>query len=990
MPDSLEKNISDAGSFLSEASTWIPEWLPNSTWIEHAPFAFWLIEAHEPEVLIELGTYMGYSFFAFCQAIARLKLSTRAYAVDTWKGDEHGGFYGEEVFQEVSKHNAERYSSFSQLIRSTFDDALPYFEDGSVDLLHIDGRHFYEDVKHDFKSWLPKLSDRGIVLLHDINVRERSFGVFRYWAELSQSYPHFQFFHGWGLGVLGVGKKLPRPLKAIFEFQGNSKRANKVRNIYARLGASLDDRSARRRSASEIGLKEAEASALKAQISTLEAHVANSRGVGEAALSELSDVRSRLLASEAQGAELEAALTMRTGELSAAKTEFAEKERKTAQQRSDLETALCETRQKLDSSKLQLAAAQAALTQQNEDAAQQRADLKSRLADGRQQLQSTAAQLAAARNEHQVALRDIRRDLASTMAQLDAAKAQLAESTAELARQRDDTVRQRAGLEAQRAASQERAVTAQALCERLRAEHDGVLTSSFWRATAPARRLVAILPQGVRRQARRGARLLYWALTPHRTAARIAHLRARRESIRKNNNPAWAALFDRDWYLERYPDVAAGADKGDPLRHFIHHGAAERRDPNPFFDTSWYLETNPDVARAGDNALAHYFEHGAAEGRDPSPLFDTSWYLEANSDVAEAGTNPLFHYLRHGATEGRAARASEPLALVTSLSGTIARISLVDAETNPENYGAAEGSVKQLAIRADVAAARSSLGREFRLDKPCTIAVGVVIYDETEEQVRTIFRSARAACRLCPACVEARFYLFDNGGRFPANQVPDGVKLILGGADEGFGTGHNKLMSYAFEAGAKVYIGANPDGEFHPDCVVNMLRMSEASAGRSLIEAVQFPEEHPKIYDPETLETPWISGACFLISLVIWRATGGFDSNIYLYCDDVDLSWRCRHLGFKTQICPSALFYHDTSGRPHESWRYREMLVSARYLGHKWRCTSFIDWADAQLIELGLAAGKHELPPLEDLPTIEGATVADFSHGFHFAPVRWQ
>lgn len=738
MPGSLDKSISDAGSFLSEASAWIPEWLPNSAWLEHAPFAFWLVEALEPEVLIELGTYMGYSFFAFCQAIARLKLSTRTYAVDTWKGDEHAGFYGEEVFQEVNAHNAERYSGFSQLIRSTFDDALPYFEDGSVDLLHIDGRHFYEDVKHDFNSWLPKLSDRGIVLLHDINVRERSFGVFRFWAELSQRYPHFQFFHGWGLGVLGIGKKLPRPLKAIFEAEGNTKRANKIRNIYARLGTSLDDRSAHRRSAAEIGLKEAEASALKAQISSLEVHAAETRDASEAASLELSDVRGRLLASEARGAELEAALTLRTGELSAVKVTFAEKEQKAAQQHSEPETALCATRQRLDTSELQLAAAQAALAQQRDDAAheravlerrlveaeqsaaqqcvdlqdklakseksaaQQRADLEaklaeakrsaaqqcadlqdkltksekfaaqqstgltSKLAEGRQQLQSTTAQLAAAKSDYQVALRDVRRELALKTAQLDAAKAQLdaaearlAESAAKLARQRDDTVRQRAELEARCAASQERAIAAETRRESLQAEHDSVLNSSFWRATAPARRLAAVLPQDARRQARRGARLLYWVLTPHRIAARIADRRARRDNLEKSNTPAWAALLDRGWYLERYPDVAAGADSGDPLRHFIQHGAAERRDPNAFFNTVWYLESNPDVARAGDNALAHYFEHGADEGRDPSPLFDTSWYLETHGDVAAAGTNPLLHYLRHGAAEGRATRAPE-------------------------------------------------------------------------------------------------------------------------------------------------------------------------------------------------------------------------------------------------------------------------------------------------------------------------------------------
>lgn len=72
-------------------------------------------------------------------------------------------------------------------------------------------------------------------------------------------------------------------------------------------------------------------------------------------------------------------------------------------------------------------------------------------------------------------------------------------------------------------------------------------------------------------------------------------------------------LFDKDWYLERYPDVAS--TQVDPLQHFIDHGAAELRDPGPNFSTSGYLIKNPDVARAGVNALIHYIRYGRDEGR---------------------------------------------------------------------------------------------------------------------------------------------------------------------------------------------------------------------------------------------------------------------------------------------------------------------------------------------------------------------------------------
>ena len=149
------------------------------SWLEHIPFAFWIVDALRPAVLVELGTQSGNSYASFAQAVQTLGLPTACYAVDTWQGDSQAGFYDERVFAEWAAYHDRHFAAFSRLIRSTFDEAAEHFPDGSIDLLHIDGCHTYESVSADFERWRPKLSRRGVILLHDINVRERDFGAWR-------------------------------------------------------------------------------------------------------------------------------------------------------------------------------------------------------------------------------------------------------------------------------------------------------------------------------------------------------------------------------------------------------------------------------------------------------------------------------------------------------------------------------------------------------------------------------------------------------------------------------------------------------------------------------------------------------------------------------------------------------------------------------------------------------------------------------------------
>ena len=194
----------------SDALSWTPQLLGKvSAWWKHVPFAFWLVSVTKPRVIVELGTHNGISYAAFCEAVVRQNLVTQCFAVDTWKGDEQAGFYGEDAFEDLNTLNAGHYGAFSELLRMTFDEACDTFADGSIDLLHIDGFHSYEAVKHDFATWRRKLSSQAVVLLHDTNVHQSDFGVHRLFRELAQGLPSFEFFHGHGLGLLAIGNKPP-------------------------------------------------------------------------------------------------------------------------------------------------------------------------------------------------------------------------------------------------------------------------------------------------------------------------------------------------------------------------------------------------------------------------------------------------------------------------------------------------------------------------------------------------------------------------------------------------------------------------------------------------------------------------------------------------------------------------------------------------------------------------------------------------------------
>ena len=142
---------------------------------------------------------------------------------------------------------------------------------------------------------------------------------------------------------------------------------------------------------------------------------------------------------------------------------------------------------------------------------------------------------------------------------------------------------------------------------------------------------------------------------------------------------------------------------------------------------------------------------------------------------------------------------------------------------------------------------------------------------------------------------------------------PIHIRVTASAVNTGFSGGNNIVLKQLLKKrDFRFALLLNVDTKISPDCISELMSFMREDATTGMVEAVQEPLEHPKWYDPYTFETGWCSGGGVLIAAEALREVGIFDHRFFLYCEDVDLSWRMWMKGWRCKINPKAHYEHFT------------------------------------------------------------------------------
>ncbi|MFS1523016.1 hypothetical protein ACL7TT_02705 [Microbulbifer sp. 2304DJ12-6] len=508
-----------------------------------------------------------------------------------------------------------------------------------------------------------------------------------------------------------------------------------------------------------------------------------------------------------------------------------------------------------------------------------------------------------------------------------------------------------------------------------------------------------------------------------------------------------SGLFCGRYYLNRYHDIINFSDS--PATHYLKYGFHEGRSPSPLIDIKFICEQyrakiSQGIGRRNDlisdqEILSQYpslyellreldispnpiFDNNFFRGRydcqddlpilvylrlrsgysssfsclETTPLFSMEKYMKTFPDLVEAKVDPLCHLLEWGITEGRL----ESAGLISKFFKE-STLAMLPGESDFSTYNfLSYCSLNKTLASSHSASKYTNSSLPYFLtplsNSSCNCFIGVVLYKNSEDEILR-FKAAmdKEVGRNPGSDIVVKYYINDRENVEIYKKILNAESLIFSSeGNVGFGRGHNALMELCFPS-YDIYVGLNPDGYVLPGFIRSLLNFDSYNGGHALIEAVTAPIDHPKWHDPITMDTYWVSGAAFAISKLIWNEVGGFDPNIHMYCEDVDLSWRVKAAGFDLKVCPKARFFHDVTPRfiseniKGEKDRTIRMLTGAYYLALKWRGETQAEALSQQLKELGVSEDDEIFSTDFSQVSDDCPAVSNFDNWLRYSPSRF-
>lgn len=218
-------------------------------------------------------------------------------------------------------------------------------------------------------------------------------------------------------------------------------------------------------------------------------------------------------------------------------------------------------------------------------------------------------------------------------------------------------------------------------------------------------------------------------------------------------------------------------------------------------------------------------------------------------------------------------------------------------------------------------------------------------YEVTRECIRSLLEAANS---------ELAIVLVDNESnetelaavrkKFPS------VEVVANERNEGFCRASNQGIARALERGADYVLVLNNDtvvdGGFFSAAEETIRRWGDRAivvpkilwygereriwfcGGKLNLWTGVYRNLYAKQRDDKRIEEAVVdigSGCCLLVPAACFEKAGGFDRNLFMYCEDLDFSLRIRGRGYSLVVSPETRIYH------HVSLSGREATADRRY-----------------------------------------------------------